>query len=77
MCVSEAVRVEDIVEEGLAVEKACLVLLAVACLVSSGELVVVPSQEEYHTLVLAGAGEEMVGFVVRETSELAVGLAWC
>ena len=77
MCVSEAVRVEGIVEEGLAVEKAWLVLLAVACLVSSGELVVVPSQEEYHTLVLAGAGEEMVGFVVRETSELDVGLAWC
>lgn len=77
MCVSEAVRVEGIVEEGLAVEKACLVLLAVACLVSSGELVVVPSQEEYHTLVLAGAGEEMVGFVVRETSELDVGLPWC
>ena len=77
MCVSEAVRVEGIVEEGLAVEKAWLVLLAVACLVSSGELVVVPSQEEYHTLVLAGAGEEMVGFDVRETSELAVGLAWC
>lgn len=73
MCVSEAVRVEGIVEEGLAVE---MVLLAVACLVSSGELVVVPSQEEYHTLVLAGAGEEMVGFDVREMFELAVGLAW-
>ena len=70
---SEAVRVEGIVEEGLAVE---MVLLAVACLVSSGELVVVPSQEEYHTLVLPGTGEEMVGFDVREMFEPAVGLAW-
>ena len=73
--VSEAVRVEGIVGEGIAVERACLVLLAVACLASSGEVVVAPSQEEYHPL-LAGAGEEMVGFDVRGTFELAVGLAW-
>ena len=72
--VSEAVRVEGIVGEGLAVERACLVLLAVACLASSGELVLVPSQEEYHPL-LAGAREEMV-VDVRGTFELAVGLAW-